>query len=102
MPIDSSAKSEQIAKLRDMAMKYKNDHQKIKFYDDHMEAFFFESNTPAVTLNENLPKDIYDAFYVYANMKRMNEEELEKFKGLNWKDFPDNFKIFLFDFCISN
>ena len=45
---------------------------------------FFDSNKKS-TLSEkrNIPKDIDDAFYVYANMKRLNESEFEELKCLN-------------------
>ena len=102
MPIERSATNEQIAKLKVLAKKYKHDYQKINFFDNHMEAFFTGSNTTKMGLIENIPKDIDDAFYVYANMKRMNEEELERFKEMNWKEYPWNFKIFLFDYLIVN
>tara|TARA_B100000965_G_scaffold329002_1_gene292288 strand:- start:216 stop:518 length:303 start_codon:yes stop_codon:yes gene_type:complete len=98
MPIEGKVKSDQLEKMKKLAKKYKNDYQKVEFFDKHMEGFFTDSNTTDVMLNEKLQKDIDDAFYVYANMKRMNEEEFEEFKNLNWSEYPRNFKIFLFDF----
>ena len=80
----------------------KTDQQKIEFFNSSMEAFFIDSNGVVVGKKDNLPKDVDDAFYVYANMKKMNEIELEILKELNWSDFPENLKIFLFDFCILN
>ena len=74
------------------------DKQKIDFFDTHQEAFIPIGSS----VNENLPQQIDDAFYVYANMKRMTEEELEELKQLTWKNYPPNFKIFLFDFCFLN
>ena len=35
-------------------------------------------------------------------MKRLNETELEEMKDMIWNEYPENFKIFLFDFCILN
>ena len=102
MPIEIPATNEEVAKLKVLAKNYKNDCQKIIFFDSHMKAFFAYSNANEVSQNENLTKELDDAFYVYANMKRMNEEELEKLKELNWKEYPKNFKIFLFDYCILN
>ena len=98
MSIERPTKSEQLAKMRVLAKKYKNDYQKIEFFDNHLEAFFRKSHLTDITLYKNLPKEIDDVFYIYANMKRMNEEELDKFKELNWRKYPRNFKIFTFDF----
>ena len=80
----------------------KTDFQKINYFDNHQESFFPNSDKIPISLKENVPQDIDDAFYVYTNMKRMNEKELDKLKNLDWIDYPENFKIFLFDFCILN
>ena len=95
MSNERRTKIEQLAEMKVLAKKYKSDYQKIEFFDNYLEPFFRESD---ITLYENLPKEIDDAFYIYANMKRMNEEELNELKGLNWKKYPENFKIFIFDF----
>tara|TARA_Y100001968_G_C19148692_1_gene615065 strand:- start:387 stop:695 length:309 start_codon:yes stop_codon:yes gene_type:complete len=102
MPIERQAKSEKIAKMKVIAKEYKNDYQKVNFFDNHMAAFFSFSNTTDESRNENISKDVDDAFYIYANMKRMTEKEFEKFKELKWNEYPRNFKIFLFDYCILN
>jgi len=102
MPIERPAKTEEIEKLKMHAKKFENDCQKINFFDNHIEVFYNYSNANEVSQIEKTPKDLDDAFYIYANMKRMNEEEFEKFKELNWREFPRNFKIFLFDYYILN
>tara|TARA_Y100001968_G_C18869680_1_gene486604 strand:- start:163 stop:471 length:309 start_codon:yes stop_codon:yes gene_type:complete len=102
MPIEETSKNELIKRKKVLEHEYKNDYQKIEFFDNHKEAFFGDLNTCKVPLIDNIPKDIDDAFYVYANMKRMNEKELEELKKLKWEDYPRNLKIFLFDFCISS
>ena len=84
------------------AKKCKTDLQKINFFDNQIEAFFPDLDKIPISFKENVPKDIDDAFYIYANMKKMNEIELEKLKDLKWIDYPVNLKIFLFDFCILN
>ena len=78
------------------------DNQKITFFENNLEAFFSNSKTGTNSANEILSNEIDDAFYVYANMKKMSEKELEDLKKLSWKDYPRNFKVFLFDFCILN
>tara|TARA_Y100001968_G_C19413538_1_gene747667 strand:+ start:106 stop:396 length:291 start_codon:yes stop_codon:yes gene_type:complete len=85
-----------------LAKNLKTDNEKIVFFDSYQEAFIPDSNYETFSRNEKVPKEIDDAFYVYANMKRMNEKELEELKDLPWRDFPNNFKIFLFDFCFLN
>ena len=98
MSNERRTKIEQLAEMKVLAKKYKSDYQKIEFFDNYLETFFGESHITDITLYENLPKEIDDAFYIYANMKRMNEEELNELKGLNWRKYPGNFKIFIFDF----
>ena len=80
----------------------KTDHQKVQFFDYYKEAFFPDSNPASMSVKDNVPKDLDDAFYVYANMKKMNEKELKNLKNLDWKNYPKNLKIFLFDYCIFN
>ena len=80
----------------------RTDHQLIEFLDSSKEAFFTDSNESTSSVNEDIPKDLDDGFYVYANMKKLSETELEVLKSLNWNEYPENFKIFLFDFCILN
>ena len=93
---------EQITFFGEKAKGCRSDRQKIEFFDSSKEAFFINSNKPTPLLIEDIPKDLEDAFYVYANMKKMNDTEFEEFKSLNWSEYPEIFKIFLFDFCISN
>ena len=80
------------------------DEQKVDFFDRYKAAFFSDIADGNLYLNNNLPRDIDDAFHIYANMKRMSEGELDKLFKLPWKSYPTNFKIFLFDFyfLISN
>ena len=80
----------------------RTDHQKIEFFDSNKEAFFIDSRKSTIAGKENIPKDLDDAFYVYANMKKLNERELEDLKSLKWYEYPEVFKVFLFDFCILN
>ncbi len=78
------------------------DIQKIVFCNTFQEAFVPDKTDGTFSLKENVSKEIDDAFYVYANMKRMSEEELDELRELTWKNYPTNFKIFLFDFCFLN
>ena len=86
--------------LINIAEKCNTDDQKVEFFDQNHLAFFSESISEKIFFKDNIPKIIDDAFYVYANMKRMSEKELEALKKLPYIDYPRNFKIFLFDFCI--
>ena len=102
MPTEKKNKQERIRILGERARGCITDHQKIEFFDSFKEAFFTDSNESTSSVNKDIPKDLDDGFYVYANMKKLSETELEELKSLPWKEFPENFKIFLFDFCILN
>ncbi len=80
----------------------RTDQEKIEFFDSFKEAFFIDS-TDSPLLNKGIiPKDLDDAYYVFANMKKLNERELEELISLPWSEYPEVLKIFLFDFCILN
>ena len=101
MSREQTSKQAQISIFGNKAKGCKTDDQKIKFFDSSKEAFFTDSNKTSLWFNE-IPKELDDGFYVYANMKKLNESELEELKSLTWNNYPENFKIFLFDFCILN
>ena len=102
MSREQTRKQNQISIFGEIAKGCRSDHQKIEFFDSSKEAFFTDSNESTNSVNEDFPKDLDDGFYVYANMKKLSETEFEKLKNLTWKKYPENFKIFLFDFCILN
>ena len=99
---DNASKRKQINIWGEKAKGCRTDHQKIEFFDSSQEAFFIVSEESLLSVNENIPKELDDGFYVYANMKKISETELEELKSLTWNEYPENFKIFLFDFCILN
>ena len=84
------------------AKKCKTDQKKIEFFDTSREAFFIESSYSSLSDEEKIPKELDDGYYVYANMKKLNERELEELKSLPWCKHPEILKVFLFDFCILN
>ena len=90
------------SKFCELAKECKTDIQKIDFFNTYQEAFVPNKTVGTFSLKENLPKEIDDALYVYANMKRMTEDELDELRELAWNNYPANFKIFLFDFCFLN
>ena len=89
------------SKFGNLAKKCKTDIQKINFFNKYQEAFVPDKTDKIFFLKGNVSKEIDDAFYVYANMKRMTEEELDELRGLNLVNYPTNFKIFLFDFFFN-
>ena len=97
-PENILTESRKKAKFKKIIEACKTDNQKINFFNNHQEAFF-DKKQELILIEENVPKYIDDAFYIYANMKRMTEFELNDLKKLSWKNYPRNFKIFLFDFC---
>ena len=102
MSREQTSKHDQISIFGEIAKECRTDHQKIEFFDSYKEAFFTDSNESTSSVNGDIPKELDDGFYVYANMKKLSEAELEELKSLTWKEYPENFKIFLFDFCILN
>ena len=102
MSREQTSKQDQISIFGEIAKGCRTDHQKIEFFDSSKEAFFTDLNESTSSVNEELPEDLDDGFYVFANMKKLCESELEKLKSLIWDEYPENFKIFLFDFCILN
>ena len=45
------------------------DEQKVDFFDRYQAAFFPDIAVGNLFLNKDVPKDIDDAFHIYANMK---------------------------------
>ncbi len=90
------------SKFVKLAKECKTDTKKIDFFNTYQEAFVPDETDGAFSLKENVSEEIVDALYVYANMKRMTEDELDELRELAWNNYPTNFKIFLFDFCFLN
>ena len=97
-----SNKQTLISFFGEKAKKCRTDQKKIEFFDTYREAFFIESSDSDLSNEGNIPKDLDDGYYVFANMKKLNERELEALKNLPWHKHPEVLKIFLFDFCILN
>tara|TARA_Y100001968_G_scaffold276398_1_gene270663 strand:- start:222 stop:512 length:291 start_codon:yes stop_codon:yes gene_type:complete len=87
------------SKFGKLAKKCKTDIQKVDFFNNYQEAFVLDKADENFF---NVSKEIDDAFYIYANMKRMTEDELDELRKMYWINYPKNFKIFLFDFCFLN
>ena len=102
MSSEQKSKQDQISIFGEIAKGCRTDQQKIEFFDSSKETFFTDSTKSTRSVNEDIPKNLDDGFYVSANMKKLNETELEELKNLPWKEYPENFKIFLFNFCILN
>ena len=102
MSREETSKQDQISIFGEISKGCRTDSQKIEFFDSSKEAFFTDSNESTSSVNEDIPKDLEDGFYVYANMKKLCETELEELKSLICKEYPENFKIFLFKFYILN
>ena len=94
MSREETSKQDQISTFGEIAKECKTDHQKIEFFDSSKEAFFTDSNQSTSSVNEDFPKDLDDAFYVQANMKKLSETELEELKSMKWKEYQKTLKYF--------
>ncbi len=99
---DKLNKHSQICNFGEKAKECRTDRQKIEFFDSSQEAFFIDMNDSNLSKTGNTPKDLDDAYYVFANMKKLSESELDELRSLPWVEYPEILKIFLFDFCILN
>ena len=97
-----SNKQTLISFFGEKAKRCRTDQKKIEFFDTSREAFFIGSSNSSQSNEENIPKDLDDGYYVFANMKKLNERELEELRCLPWCQHPEILKVFLFDFCILN
>jgi len=102
MSREQTSKQEQIGIFGNKAKGCRTDHQKLNFSIHAEKAFFIDSDVPSLAVYENITKDLDDAFYVYANMKKLNETEFQELKSKTWREYPENLKIFLSDYCILN
>ena len=102
MPRDKFNEQSQISIFGKKAKECRTDQEKIEFFDLYREAFFINSTDLTLSGDGKTPVDLDDAYYVYANMKKLNERELEELKSLPWRHYPEILKIFIFDFCILN
>ena len=94
MSREKTSKQDQISIFGEIAKGCRTDHQKIEFFDSSKEAFFTVSIESTSSVNEDIPKDLDDGFYVYANMKKLSETELEELKSLSWDDYPKTLRYF--------
>ena len=94
MSREQTSKQDQISNFGEIAKGCRTDHQKIEFFDSSKEAFFTDSIESTSSVNEDIPKDLDDGFYVYANMKKLGATVLIELKSLTWEDYTENFKIF--------
>ena len=85
----------------DIARNCNSDNQKIDFFDNYYHVFAHVSEDGKILVDKTLPNDIDDAFYVYANMKRMSQIELDDLRELSCRNYPTSFKVFLFDFFLT-
>ena len=80
MSIEQTSKKEQLSIFGEIAKGCRTDTQKIKFFDSSREAFLTDTIDGPLSVNENIAKDLDDGYYVYANMKKINETEIEELK----------------------
>ena len=66
---------------------------KLVFFDENEEAFYLD-----------LPEgdEFENCKYTFCEEKGFSSEVAEEFQSESWKFFPNEFKIFAFDYCIAN
>ena len=94
MSREQTRKQDQISIFGEIAKGCRTDQQKIEFFDSCQEAFFSNSNEVVLSVNEKIPKDLDDGFYVYANMKKLNETELGELRSRPGKNTPNTLSYF--------
>ena len=94
MSREKTSKQDQISIFGEIAKGCRTDPQKIEFFDSSKEAFFTDSIESTSSVNEDIPKDLDDGFYVYANMKKICETELEELKVLHGRNTQKNLRYF--------
>ena len=99
MSKEQTSKQDQISIFGEIAKGCRTDNQKIEFFDSSKEAFFNDSNESINLVNEDIPKDLDDGFYVYANMKKLSEAELEELKVLHGRIAQKTLRYFYLIFA---
>ena len=87
---DSKPKRE---KYWELAQECKTDNQKIAFFDEYEEAFSLDPD-PGEELNNA------DMYYREEECDPMNDEEFDQWQDMKWKDYPEKYKLYLFDYVI--
>ena len=77
MSSEQTSKQDQISIFGEIAKGCRKDHQKTEFFDTSNGAFFTDSNESTSSVNEDIPKDSDDGFYVYAKMKNLVKRSLK-------------------------
>ena len=94
MSREQTSKEDQISIFGEIAKGCRTDQQKIEFFDSSKEAFFTDSNESTRSVNEDIPKDLDNGFYVYANMKKLSETELEELKSCHGMNTQKTLRYF--------
>ena len=65
-----TSKQDQRSNFGEIAKGCRTDHQKIEFFDSFKKAFFTDASELTSSVNQDIPKDLDDGFYVYAKYKK--------------------------------
>tara|TARA_Y100001968_G_scaffold298057_1_gene307653 strand:- start:676 stop:897 length:222 start_codon:yes stop_codon:yes gene_type:complete len=65
-----------------------------KFYSIALYFYHYVFFIKSIDFKKSIMPKYSADFYVYANMKRITEDELGEVKELTWKNYPTNFIIF--------
>ena len=76
-----------------VAQLLKSDQAKVVFFDENEEAF---NLVPAQA------EELENCKQNYCAEKNWNNQETDDFQELGWEEYPNEFKVFAFDYCIHN
>ena len=63
---------------------------------------FFDENEEAFNLDVGQGEDLENCKYSFCEAKGFDTEETQDFQDNSWISFPKDFKVFAFDYCITD
>lgn len=64
--------------------------EKIKFFDENQKAFFLNIDS----------SEFEDSLTAHAKNNGLTDDELERLQDMKWRELPEEFKLFAFQYCI--
>ena len=87
------ADQKQLLQYWKLAQLVKSEDAKVVFFDENEEAFFLDAAQG---------EELENCKYTFCETKGFDSDETEDFQDNSWESFPKEFKVFAFEYCISN